>query len=156
MLLHLSVSHSVHKGSGIPACIAGGIPACLAGLQGGIPACLTGLSRPTPKGEVKCQWGVWPGGSPGPHPGGKLRGLAWGSIGPHLQAHTQGGRGVSRPDTPPADGYCCGQYTSDWNAFLFSITFVKNCMKKKKNWTARSANAKWRINRKQMKNQSLK
>ena len=33
-MLHLSVSHSVHRGGGwcaIPACIAGGIPACLAG-----------------------------------------------------------------------------------------------------------------------------
>ena len=38
-------------------------------------------------------WGVWSRGgwSPGPHPGGKLRGLAGGSPGPHLghlQAHT--------------------------------------------------------------------
>ena len=34
------------------------------------------------------------GGSPGPYPKGKLRGLAWGSPGPHLgglKAHTQGG-----------------------------------------------------------------
>ena len=41
MFLHLSVSHSVHKGAGvcaIPACIVGGILACLAaGLQGGGP-----------------------------------------------------------------------------------------------------------------------
>ena len=44
------VCDSVHRGGGIPACFVGGIPACLAGLQGG--------------------------GSPGPHPGGKLRGLA--------------------------------------------------------------------------------
>ena len=42
-------------GGVIPACIAGGMPACLAGIKEG---------------------------SPGPHPGGKLRGLA---------------RGVSRP-----------------------------------------------------------
>ena len=27
-------------------------------------------------------WGVWPGGSPGPHPRGKLRGLAWGVFRP--------------------------------------------------------------------------
>ena len=33
MFLHLSVSHSDHRGGDIPACIAGGIPACLAGLQ---------------------------------------------------------------------------------------------------------------------------
>ena len=76
---------SVHRGGGIPACLAGGIPACLAGLQGGLQAHTQGkvegsgqgVSRPTP------------GGSPGPHPGG-------------FQAHTQGGlqantQGVSRP-----------------------------------------------------------
>ena len=65
------------------------------------------------------------GGFPGPHPGGKLRGLA--------------GRGVSRPtpgggvciqacteaDPPPVDGYCHGQYASYWNAFLFEGTFQR-------------------------------
>ena len=52
-------------GGGIPACLAGDIPACLAGL--------------------------WGGGSPGPHPGGKLRGLARGaSPGSYLG-------GISRP-----------------------------------------------------------
>ena len=71
------VCHSVHGGD-IPACIAGGIPAYLAaGLLGGIPACLAG-------GIPACLAGLhW--GSPGPHPGGKLRGLArGGSPGPHL------------------------------------------------------------------------
>ena len=64
-------------------------------------------------------------GSPGPHPRGKLRGLANGG---GLQAHT---RGVPRPiwggvsqhalrQTPPVDGYCCRQYASYWNAFLFN------------------------------------
>ena len=67
------------------------------------------VSRPTPRGEVEGDLarggspgphprgklrGIWPGGSPGPHPRGKLRGM-WlgGSPGPHLgglQAHTQG------------------------------------------------------------------
>ena len=87
-----------------------------------------------------------PGGSQGPHPGGKLRGLAGG-----LQAHTQGGswgvwpggslghtwEGVSRPTPrgcvsqhalgrhPPVDGYCHGQYASYWNAFLFQLIFFK-------------------------------
>ena len=41
-------------------------------------------------------WGVWLGGSPGPHPGG--------SPGPH--------------------SYCCGWYTSYWNAFLFLHAFL--------------------------------
>ena len=76
--------------------------------------------------------------SPGPHPGGKLRGLAGGGgvsrpTPRGLQVHTQGS--VSRPtpaggspacteaDTPP-DGYCCGQYASYWNAFLFVMRFV--------------------------------
>ena len=66
-----------------------------------------------------------------------LRGLAWGG----LQAHTQGevegsGWGVSRPKPeggcipsctedplPSADSYCCGQYASYWNAFLYLIYF---------------------------------
>ena len=41
------------------------------------------VSRPTPRGEVE---GSGQGGSPGPHPRGKLRGLVWpgGSPGPHV------------------------------------------------------------------------
>ena len=31
--------------------------------------------------------------------------------------------------TPLADGYCCGRYGCYWNAFLFAIIFVENCMK---------------------------
>ena len=58
------------EGCGIPACIAGGIPACLVGLQ-----------AHTQGGS----WGVWPGGSPGPHPGG-----SWGVWFGGLQAHTWG------------------------------------------------------------------
>ena len=75
------VCHSVH-GEG------GGIPACLAGLwgRGGIPACLAGLQAHT-QGR---SWGVWPGGSPGPHPGG-----SWG-VWPE---------GVSRP-TPGGSPAC--------------------------------------------------
>ena len=53
------------------------------------------VSRPTPRGEVEGSDQL--GGSPGPHPRGKLRGLALGG----LQAHTPGGLqahnwGVSR------------------------------------------------------------
>ena len=55
MFLHLSVSHSVHRG--------------------------VGVSRPTPKQEVG---GSGHGESPGPHPAGKVGGLAGeGSPGPH-------------------------------------------------------------------------
>ena len=59
------VCDSVHRGGGIPACIAGGIPACLAaGFQvGGIPACLAGLQAHT-QGVSS---GPHPGGSPGTH-----------------------------------------------------------------------------------------
>ena len=61
---------------------------------GGIPVCLAGLQVCTRR-EVEGS-GLW--GSPGPHPVGKLRGLAWGS----LQAHTQGGklRGLARGGFP--------------------------------------------------------
>ena len=45
------------------------------------------VSRPTPRGEVE---GSALGGSPGPHPGGKLRDLAWGVSRP-----TPGGEGCS-------------------------------------------------------------
>ena len=81
------------------------------------------VSRPTPKGELQ---GSGPG-SPGPHPGGVegLGGLevyTWrGAPGPHLggciPSHTEA-------DLPPPDGYCCGWYTSYWNAFLFLLKFI--------------------------------
>ena len=89
------VKNSVHGGGG-----------------GCIPACIAGLQVHTQGGS----WGFWPGGSPGPHPGGKLRVLVWGVSRPtpgggeveasglrSLQAHTWGSlqahiwRGVSRP-----------------------------------------------------------
>ena len=57
------------------------------------------------------------GRSPGPHPGGRLRGLA----GVGLQAHNPGGvsqHALRQTTPPPADGYCCGRYASYWNAFL--------------------------------------
>ena len=79
------------------------------------------VSRPTPRWEV--EGSSWEG-SPGSHPEGKL---TWGG----LQAHTQGSPGphpgvcvcvsqhALRQTTPlPADGYCCGQYASYWNAIL--------------------------------------
>ena len=107
---------------GIPACIAGGIPACLAA-GGWYPS-------------IPCRF-------PGPHPGGKLRGLAWGGVsrptpeggvsrptwgrspGPHL------GSGVfhhALRQTPPHDGYCCGQLASYWNAFLLFLAFCSKIL----------------------------
>ena len=72
MFLHVSVSHSVHMGRG-------GIQVCLVGLQAHVQG---GLE-------------VWPGESPDPHPGRKLRGRG-GSLGPHPGGKLRG-RGVSRP-----------------------------------------------------------
>ena len=55
---------------------------------GGIPPCIAGLQAHT-QGEVE---GSGLGGSPGPHPGGKLRGL---------QAHTLGVSQHALRQTPP-------------------------------------------------------
>ena len=57
------------------------------------------VSRPTPRGG---SWVVWPGGSPDPHPGGKLRSLAGGGLHPGgSQAHTQGVSQHALKQTPP-------------------------------------------------------
>ena len=53
---------------------------------GGIPACLAGFQAQT----QRASWAVWPGGSLGPDPRGKLWGLDWGVSRPIP-------RGVSRP-----------------------------------------------------------
>ena len=70
------------------------------------------VSRPTP-GEVVC---------PGPHQGGPRPTPGWGSrlrsrgcIPACTEADTP------PPTPPPADGYCCGQYASYWNAFFFCL-----------------------------------
>ena len=128
MFLHLSVSHFVHRGVSTPT-PWGEVEGSG---QGGSP-------HPHPRGEIE---GSGHGGSPGPHPGGRLTGLARGSPGPHpkgggwevllgggLQSHTWGGPGPDpggvsqhalRQTPSAADCYCCGQYASYWNAFLFS------------------------------------
>ena len=84
------VCDSVHRGGGIPACIAGSIPACLAaGLQGGnIPACIAGFQAHSQgevegSGQVGSQAHTWRvsrpiGGSPGPHLGGVYPSMHWG------------------------------------------------------------------------------
>ena len=119
----------------------GGIPACIAVVSQ--HALQQGVSRPTPGKEgggvyaVKCVcWksqgilSVQKSGNPGLSTGwGGGGGIpaciaggipaclaAGGSPGPHL------GGGVCIPACteadPPVDGYCCGQYTSYWNAFF--------------------------------------
>ena len=89
MFLHVSVSDSVHRGGGIPACL-------VAGLQGGwYPSMPCRFPGPHPGGS----WGVWPGGWRG------------------LQAHTQGGSwgGWPRGPTPrgvyrPTPGGCVSHH----------------------------------------------
>ena len=69
---------------------------------GGYPSMPCRFPGPLPRGKLR---GIWPGGSPGPHPRGKLRGIWSGGV------------------ETPRDGYCCRQYASYWNAFLFLSVF---------------------------------
>ena len=107
MFLHVSGSHSVHR--------RGDIPACLAGLGGGgVSQHALQVSRPTLRegggvegsglggglhAHTRRGWGVWPGGSPGPH---------W-------------GRGVSRP-TPG------GVYQHALRLLLRAVRFLLECI----------------------------
>ena len=61
--------------------------------------------------------------SPGPHPGGKLRGLALGgSPGPHLGSIPACTEADTPTPSPSPHGYCCGRYASYWNAFLLTFS----------------------------------
>ena len=81
-----------------------------------------GVSRPTPGARFGGSgWGVSrpkPGGCPGPGRGG----------GGGVQAQARGCLSVcvsALRQTPPlADGYCCVQYASYWNRFLFWMFVV--------------------------------
>ena len=111
MFLHLSVSHSVHRGGGIPACLAG----LQAHTQGGVEGSGRGgvLQAHTQGGS----WGVWPGvWSPGPH-------LGVGSPGPHRGGVCVSQHALRQTPLPLAGGYCYEQYASYWNAFLFNVCF---------------------------------
>ena len=79
-------------------------------------------------------WGVWPGGSPGPHLGGSPGPHPGGFPGPHLGGSpglhlggfsrpTPGGGCVSQHELKqtPTVCYCCGWYASYWNAFLWLV-----------------------------------
>ena len=96
MFLHVSVCPQDGGGGGIPACLA-------AGLLGG-----EGWWYPS----MPCRWYPSmpcrsPGGSPGPHPRGKLRGLAsGGSLGPHPweEVEVSGQGEVSRPTPRESPG----------------------------------------------------
>ena len=57
--------------------------------------------------QVVSQHALQQGGSPGPH-------LGRGGVSQHALRQTP----------PPVDGYCCGQYTSYWNAFFLWINLL--------------------------------
>ena len=88
------VKNSVH-GRGIPACLAGH----MTNQQGG--ACSSGLGGCSGGGACSRR------GTPG---GCLLRGGSAPGVGHAWWL-------------PPTDGYCCGRYTSYWNAFLYQ-TFM--------------------------------
>ena len=143
MFLHLSASHSVHRsGEGVskptPREKLGGY-----GWGGGLQASpreeLGGYGwggglQASPREELG-GYG-WGGGLQAHTQGGAL-GSGQGGLQAHtrgggIQAKAMGGGGQSQyalrqthPPPPPADGYCCGQYASYWNAFLFSYK-IKN------------------------------
>ena len=56
---------------------------------------------------------VW---SPGPH-------LGVGSPGPHPGGVCVSQHALRQTPLPLAGGYCCEQYASYWNAFLFNVCF---------------------------------
>ena len=105
MFLHLSVSHSVHRGVYL--------------LLGGVPAPKGVHAHPPPGSR-------YPPGRCTP-----LAGTPPGQVNPSRQVHPPG-RHTPWAGTPPskytpqqvpllspADGYCCGWYASYWNAFLY-------------------------------------
>ena len=69
-------------------------------------------SRPTPKREVEgdlAEGGACSGGVPA------LRGVP----APGVACSGRGACSGGSVETPPRDGYCCRQYASYWNAFMF-------------------------------------
>ena len=72
--------------------------------------------------------GSWGGSGPGPHPRGKLREICPGGLVPSLGGCLVPGALVLGGAWSkwclvemPLDGYCCGQYASYLNAFLFAL-----------------------------------
>ena len=88
------VCDSVHRG--------GGIPACVAGLQGGVSQHTLQVSRPTPKGGEDLR-GLAGGMSPGPHPGG-------GGVSQHALRQTPQLTATAAGGTHPTGMHsCCAQ-----------------------------------------------
>ena len=99
MFLHLSFSHSVHRGEGE---YLGRYPPG--------PGTPPGQGRYTPR---QVHHPPEPGTPRAGTPPGQGRYTPWDQVHPQDQVHPPGRY------TPPADGYCCGRYVSYWNAFLY-------------------------------------
>ena len=128
-MFYKCLSFCPQGGGGITECIAPGIPSCLgAGLQGGSPG-------PCPRGKLR---GIWSR----PTAKGKLKGIFLGGACSRGCACSgdggvcSGGGACSRgwcEDVsalggmwrPPHDIYCCRRYASYWNAFLFLTYFYR-------------------------------
>ena len=102
-VLHLSVSHSVHRGC-LLQCMLGYMPL---GRQPPPP----GQTHPTPGRHPPRQTSPWTDTPLGRHP-----------LGRHPL--------LDRP-LPWADGHCSRRYTSYWNAFLFGQICPQNWMEMK-------------------------
>ena len=102
---------------------------CLSVLRGGVRS-----PGPYPGGG----WEVWLGASR-PIPWGRLGGLAGGGVSrPIPRGYGPGIMDYYNPmgiipacteakSPPSADGYCCGQYASYWNAFLLLDKVMMSC-----------------------------
>ena len=129
MILHLSVSHSVHTGG---STWAGTPPGSRYTPWGQVPP--TPLGRYTSRGRYTSPpyrytlLGMYTpqAGTPSRAGTPSSRYTSWAGT-PPRQAHPSGqipllGRYTPLAGTPPpADGYCCGRYASYWNAFLLSF-----------------------------------
>ena len=107
------VCHSVHRG--VVSQHALQVVSQHALQQGVVSQHALQVSRPKPRGG---SLGVWPEGVSRPPPRGGL------------QAHNQGVSQHALRQTSP-NSYCCGWYTSYWNAFLYVHIYV-GCY-----WTSR-------------------
>ena len=107
--------------------VRGAIPACIAaGLRvGWYPSMPCRFPFPHPRGKLR---GIWPGGcllQEGACSRGvcSSRCLLW-----EEGVCSRGVCGVLETPPTPRDGYCCRQYASYWNAFLFT-RFSQVCVR---------------------------
>ena len=106
-VLHLSVSHSVHRG-------------------GVVSQHALQVSRPTPRGEVE---GSGLAGSPGPHPGGSSGPHLGRSPGPHLGGESPGPHwGVSRPKPGEYPSMHWGRHPPSRRLLLQEVRILLECI----------------------------